>query len=156
MQDIGRRRLERGSDRVLGGVCSGLADRFGFDPLLVRLVFGLLTLASGMGVVLYALLWLVMPEAGEPDREGDVLRAGLRSVERDLRRIFGSGPAPVEAPDRPVSPGRSGLWLGALLIVAGAVLLVGSAGLLAWWDWAVLWPVLIIGLGMLVLVRRLS
>ncbi|HXM58412.1 MAG TPA: DUF5668 domain-containing protein [Candidatus Dormibacteraeota bacterium] len=52
---------------------------------------------------------------------------------------------------------RSGwLWAGTLLIVVGAVLLAGSAGLLAWWSWTTMWPVLVIGLGVLLLVRRLS
>jgi phage shock protein PspC (stress-responsive transcriptional regulator) len=88
MQEIGGgHRLERSSDRVLGGVCAGLAHRFAVEPLLVRLAFVVLTLASGAGVVLYALLWVLMPEEGEPPREGDLLRAGLRAVEADLTEL---------------------------------------------------------------------
>jgi hypothetical protein len=89
------------------------------------------------------------PRAGEPPLEGEVLGPGIRS----------GAPGPFPAPGgasaaRPVH--HDGLWLGALLIAVGAVLLAGSAGLLAWWDWAVMWPVLVIGLGLLLLARRLS
>jgi signal transduction histidine kinase len=48
----------------LGGVCAGIARRYGIDPALVRLAFVIASAAGGFGVVLYALGWLVMP-AGE-------------------------------------------------------------------------------------------
>ena len=129
MQEVKGRRLERGSDRIVGGVCSGLAGRFSVDPLFVRVAFVLLTLASGAGLVLYVMLWFLVPEEGEPPRDGNVLDAGVRSVEADLRRIFGgvrdsfaaaSPPPPAGQPaPRPVPVHRGGLWLGTLLIVLG-------------------------------------
>lgn len=157
MQETRGRRLERGADRVVGGVCSGLAGLVSVDPLLVRLAFVLLTVVSGAGVVLYLLLWVLMPEPGEPAREGDVLGAGLRSVEADLRHIFGAGRRSLAAThgEAAAPAHRGGLWLGGLLIVLGAVLLAASAGLMAWWNWSVMWPVLLIGLGVLLMVRRL-
>jgi signal transduction histidine kinase len=46
-------------DRVLAGVCGGLAARLGVDVTLVRLVFALLALAGGAGIVAYLALWLL-------------------------------------------------------------------------------------------------
>jgi signal transduction histidine kinase len=51
----------------LGGVCAGIARRYGVDPALVRLAFVIATAAGGFGIFLYALLWLVVP-AGEAQR----------------------------------------------------------------------------------------
>jgi signal transduction histidine kinase len=51
----------------LGGVCAGVARRYGIDPALVRVAFVIATAAGGFGIVLYALLWLVVP-AGEAQR----------------------------------------------------------------------------------------
>ena len=51
------------SDKMLGGVCSGLADFFGIDPTVVRLAFVLLTLLGGHGVLIYLVLWLIVPLA---------------------------------------------------------------------------------------------
>jgi signal transduction histidine kinase len=51
----------------LGGVCAGIARRYGIDPALVRLAFVIATAAGGFGIFLYALLWLVVP-AGEAQR----------------------------------------------------------------------------------------
>ncbi len=47
-------------DRILGGVAGFLAGRLGVDPLWVRIGFVLLALAGGIGLVLYAGLWLVL------------------------------------------------------------------------------------------------
>src|SRR3954468_3509306 len=43
--------------RVFAGVCSGIADELGVDPTLVRLIFALLALAGGAGILLYFALW---------------------------------------------------------------------------------------------------
>jgi phage shock protein C len=59
-------------DRVLGGVCAGLARRFGLDPWAARLLFVLiLMLLPGSQFLIYPILWIVMPtdvpvDAGQP------------------------------------------------------------------------------------------
>ncbi|NUR75391.1 MAG: PspC domain-containing protein, partial [Thermoleophilia bacterium] len=47
-----------GGDRVVAGVCGGLASTLGVDATLVRLVFALLSLAGGAGILLYVALWV--------------------------------------------------------------------------------------------------
>ncbi|MGA5298453.1 PspC domain-containing protein [Nucisporomicrobium flavum] len=48
--------------RILGGVCAGLARRFGLDPWLTRLLFVLVLLAiPGSQLLVYPLLWVLMP-----------------------------------------------------------------------------------------------
>ena len=49
------------SSRWLGGVCAGIARRYGIDPALVRLAFVIAAVAGGAGVALYAVAWLVVP-----------------------------------------------------------------------------------------------
>ena len=49
------------SDRILGGVCAGLAHYFGVDTLLVRLIFVVFAITAGAGLLLYLLLWVLMP-----------------------------------------------------------------------------------------------
>jgi phage shock protein C len=45
-------------------VCAGLATYFGVDPTLVRLAFALVTIFGGVGVLLYLIAWIVIPEEG--------------------------------------------------------------------------------------------
>jgi len=60
-----RRRLERSRDeRVLAGVCGGIARHLGVDPVLVRIVVLATVVFGGFGVVAYAAAWLMVPEEG--------------------------------------------------------------------------------------------
>ncbi|MBB1032027.1 PspC domain-containing protein [Dietzia sp. SLG310A2-38A2] len=56
------KRLARSEDRWIGGVCGGLADYFGLDPVLVRVLFVASLLLPGPQVLLYVILWFVMPD----------------------------------------------------------------------------------------------
>jgi len=53
--------LSRSNDRIIGGVCAGVADYFGFDKTLVRVIYLLLVLFGGAGVLVYLILWILMP-----------------------------------------------------------------------------------------------
>lgn len=55
------RLMRSNGEKVLGGVCGGLAQYFNIDPVLVRLGFILLTVTTGMGLLLYGALWLALP-----------------------------------------------------------------------------------------------
>jgi signal transduction histidine kinase len=77
------RPLRRDPSRaLLGGVCSGLAARLGVEPLVVRAVFAGVTIAGGVGVVLYALLWWVLPaDENAPEGRRFVLAGGAKTVQ---------------------------------------------------------------------------
>jgi len=63
----GPKRLMRSStDKKLGGVCAGLADYFDMDPTLVRVLWLLVVLCGGTGILLYIILWIALPLAPLP------------------------------------------------------------------------------------------
>src|SRR3954464_13180355 len=102
-----RRQLRRSSDKMIGGVCGGLAEYSAIDPLLWRVGFVALTLAGGSGVLVYLLLWVLMPSGppGPADRGGPLNRLADR---RDA------------GPRSPV-PGTT---VAGLLIVVGVLVLI--------------------------------
>lgn len=59
---IRRLRITRGPDRWAGGVASGLAHRWGVDPVVVRGLFIVAAIFLGIGVLAYGVLWLLLPE----------------------------------------------------------------------------------------------
>ena len=70
-QAEGPRRLYRSRDeRVIGGVCGGLAEYFGIDPLIVRIIAVALVFAGGAGFLAYLAAWLLVPERTAPGRDG--------------------------------------------------------------------------------------
>jgi phage shock protein PspC (stress-responsive transcriptional regulator) len=92
------------SDKMVGGVAGGLAEYSGIDPLLWRVGFVALTLAGGTGILVYLLLWVVMP-------------AGPRRADDD------TAGRSADASTLPRSPiGR--LTLAGVLIAVGSLVLV--------------------------------
>ena len=94
--------LRRGSDRIVGGVASGLAHYFGIEVLLVRIVFVILALVPpgvGIGVILYLVLWFLMePPAGTPQSATRTIGDRFRAMGDDLREDFRTGFSRSEAP----------------------------------------------------------
>lgn len=59
----GKRLTRPMSDRWLAGVCSGIANYFGWDVAILRLVYLVLTLCTAFsGIIIYIILWIYMPE----------------------------------------------------------------------------------------------
>ena len=54
------------SDRMVAGVASGIADYLNIDPVIVRLLFVLMALTGGHGILVYFVLLIIMPEEGAP------------------------------------------------------------------------------------------
>ena len=62
----GRRLYRADNDKILGGVCAGLANYLRLDPAIVRIIFALMTLGWGTGVLLYIILWIILPTRSLP------------------------------------------------------------------------------------------
>jgi signal transduction histidine kinase len=130
-------RFERsGRDRIVAGVCGGLAESLGVDPTLVRLVFALLAIAGGAGVLLYLALWVY----GDGGRTwlAAALVAGsaallLLALGLPLSAVAGAtllvgGLAVVLVRGGSLRPGGSIPRPGVVLLVAGAVIFLGTTG----------------------------
>ena len=92
------RRMYRDPDnRIIGGVCSGLAAYWRVDPTIVRLIFVLLAIFGMAGVLIYLILWIILPEAqtisqklemrGEPVNFSSI-GAFLRDEFENVKRSF--------------------------------------------------------------------
>ena len=69
-----RRLYRSGSERMIGGVCGGLAEYFDIDPTLVRLLFVLAALFGGHGILAYLLMLIVIargPQTASRASQGD-------------------------------------------------------------------------------------
>ncbi|MFH7594191.1 PspC domain-containing protein [Streptomyces racemochromogenes] len=63
-------------DKVLAGVCGGLGRYFDLDPVVFRIVLGVLAVTGGVGLVFYGFAWLLLPLEGEEESEGRKLLTG--------------------------------------------------------------------------------
>jgi phage shock protein C len=116
----GLRRSRR--DRVLAGVCGGIAEAYGSDPTAVRILAVIIAVFTGIVpmLVIYLLAAVLMPEATD----------GEASTEPVVHRRL--------------EPGQGALIVGAVLIIGGAAALANE---LLRVQWDVLWPIALVGIG---------
>ncbi|WP_223394424.1 ATP-binding protein [Nocardioides rotundus] len=91
-----RRATRAGEESILGGVAAGLGHHLGLPTLWVRVAFVVLSALGGLGVMLYAALWLVLPSDERFRAEAPGLEAATRDGRRRggrLRRLGDAGPA---------------------------------------------------------------
>ncbi len=118
-------------DKVFEGICGGIGEYFNIDPVIIRLMWVVLVIFGGTGIVAYIIAMLIIPK--RPDLEAEEIKPELEKTPEAYSNRF---------------------W-GLIMIIAGILLLFGIvgpiAGIFAGIAMAmghVLWPVLIIGLGL--------
>ncbi len=142
------RRLYRSrTDTILGGVAAGLANYLKTDPALVRIAWAILVpLTGGAAFLAYIVGWIVIPE--EPRRAERP--AGSEAAAADDEPEF-VVPAGSLDEDRAGGESRAGLVVGIGLVLIGLWFLAREY--LPAIDWGLIWPIVIVGIGVLILVN---
>ena len=135
------KRLHRSNqNRIIGGVCGGMAEYFAVDPTLVRLAWILSAFLDGIGLLGYVVAWVIIP----PRPEGEASAQWY-------------APLPPSPPGGPLpggtvpggtegAPGIHGARaLGIILVILGGVLLIRNFA--PRWSWGPMWPVILVLLG---------
>lgn len=136
------------TDRMLGGVCGGLAKYLQIDLTIIRLFFVVLTLLGGFGPLLYLILWVVIPLEGQVDEtphsmDGEEIKERAEMVKDEF----------VNAVKQPSQ--NSARFIGIALVLAGIYIFVKELHIpwLSWLDSGVIWAGLILLAGIVLLIR---
>lgn len=135
--------------KYIGGVCAGLEHYLGFDALWIRLIFILLAVFTGFGLIAYILLWILVPEAATTSQKLDMRGEpiNISNIERKVKEGFGDVADKVKNVDyekvgNKVKSGSKtffdtlgdiimflfkifGKFIGIMLIIIGASILIG-------------------------------
>lgn len=142
--------------KLILGVCSGLAEFFNIDQVLVRLIFILLSFINGLGIIIYIVLWLILPKGIKVEEE-EVEIMGDGS-ENKLLNVSASEKPGRRSEEIIIVEKRSPfviyLVLGLFLAVAGSVFLMKSFLMFPniWLAGQLLWPVVLVIAGLIVIV----
>ncbi len=144
------------SDRMIWGVCGGLAKYFDIDPTIVRIIAVLLIFANGLGILAYIILAIVVPlESSAATATKETIRENVEEIKetasqlgREIRSTFVQEKDESEAAAK--THQRSRNILGLVFIVVGILLLLGSFNLFWWLHWGNLWPLILVAVGVLI------
>jgi phage shock protein C len=140
------------NDKIIEGVCGGLAEYFRIDPVLVRFIFIILIFFDGLGILLYLILVIIMPKADklEQSPKETILENAQEFGERvkDAGEVFGAA-IMKKSEER-----HRSLWPGIFLILLGVFFLLDNLHMIDWIDKHLLWPIIIILIGVWLLIKR--
>lgn len=123
------------TNKVLGGVCGGLGEYLGIDPVIVRLLLVFAVIFHGFGVLLYLIAWIVIPRRPLELVKAEHQAKATATVESPAERSFW----------------RTN-WVGILLITLGVLLLTDEYWY--YFDWSLVWPLALIACGGILLLTR--
>src|SRR3954463_1072886 len=73
------------SQKMIAGVCGGLGEYFDVDPVLIRLLFVVTAFISGIGILAYIVLWIVVPFEGDGSSRVDALKRDFDDISGRVR-----------------------------------------------------------------------
>jgi len=145
------------SDRMLWGVCGGLAKYFDIDPTIVRIIAVLSVFVSGLGILAYVIMAIVVPlEGSKTAAPEEMMRENVEEMKetagelgREIRSTFAGEEGRTEEVAK-VRHRRRNLF-GIVLVVLGVIFLLASFNLFWWLHWSYLWPLILVAIGVLII-----
>lgn len=131
-------------NQMIAGVCAGLGEYFTIDPTVVRLIFVIATIFGGYGVIVYIILWIILPE--ESDKQigaEDTVKENVAAM-RSKAEKFASGLRSGS------NEGRTRVIFGAILVGLGIIFFLDNFGI---FRADIFWPLVLIAIGVLILRR---
>lgn len=142
--------LYRSNKKMLAGVAGGIADYFSLDPNIIRLLFILLTVFGGSGVLLYLILWVILPVEGHPVISGrETVKENINEMKEKVQ-----GLTEELRPHGKIKREGPQLWLGIIIVILGILFLLNNLGLLDFFEIRKYWPLLLVFFGIYIVSRN--
>lgn len=132
---------------MIGGVCGGLGNYLNVDPILFRVLFVLALIIGGSGLLVYIILWIVIPEEPVISQTTENLNEETMT---DSNNQTESGYNQNNEPKKP-QKNDGNLWGGLILITLGGIFLIDR--FVPRIDFSDLWPLILIVVGIILITK---
>lgn len=132
------------TNRVLAGVAGGLGEYFQIDPTIIRLIFVLLAVFGGGGVLVYIILWILIPSENNTEKNSEETIKNNAEELKSRAETFARGFKGMSVEHKPRN------WFGIIIVVLGLLFLFENLGFL---RFRLFWPIILILFGLFILFR---
>ncbi len=134
--------------QFLAGVCAGLGKYFSFDPVILRIIFILIAVFGGSGVLAYLLLWLVIPPESSLKKKGqDPVKESAQEI-KDRAKEFSQELRAIG------KKSAFHTWFGISLIFFGIIFLLNNFGIFSFFSLYKFWPLILIIIGLMIFTKQ--
>lgn len=138
------------TDKMVGGVCGGLAEYFNIDPVIVRLIFVLAVIFGGSGIIAYIILWIIIPEKPYIITPFNQTQAAPTGENPDYEKKSENDQVNMNFQPQKSTSNRS-IYAGAFLILLGGLFLLDN--FIPHFHFGDFWPLILIGLGIAIILN---
>lgn len=132
-------------DRLIAGVCGGLSEYFEIDASIIRLIFSLTFFAGGAGLLIYLVVWIIIPSnpnCGDSQTGAEEIKEKAEDFAEEIRKHVG---------DKKKLNGTSAIVGAVITLIGVAFLLENLFGLHFWHS---IWPiVIIVVIGLIIVIK---
>ncbi len=131
------------TNKFIGGVCGGLGEYFNIDPSIIRLVFVLLTVFGGSGIIIYLVLWIIIPSKSQKGSQD--FKERIHEVAQDIKN---------SVKNHRIHEPHNRHFIAYAAILIGILFLLDNFGFNTYFSFGRLWPLLLILLGISIILRK--
>ena len=132
------------TNRILAGVAGGLGEYFAIDPTLIRLIFALLMIFGGGGILVYIILWILIPSENNSEKNSEETIKDNTEEFKNRAKSFDNEFKGMSVENHPKN------WFGFVVIILGILFLFDNLGFL---QFHLFWPILLIAFGFFLLFK---
>lgn len=147
------KKLYRSSDdRILAGVAGGMGRYFHVDPLFVRLIFVLLALVQGLGILLYVIFIFIIPKEGGKHLDAATAGKKIKELAQEAEEKTKEVAEKIEKQGKGWMHDRRRV-IGLVILLVGLLALLNEVVSVSWFRWDIFWRVALIVVGFYLLIR---
>ncbi len=137
------------TDIVIAGVAAGIADFFEIDPLIVRILFILLFAFGGSGLVIYLILWIIVPKKGDKSKNTEeIVKKNVAELKAKVQKLVKE--IKTASCNHHKRDHKNKKWFGVMVLALGAMLILRNMGVFYMRDF---WPAALLVLGLVILFK---
>ncbi len=143
-----KKKLTRSHDNeIIAGVCGGLGDYFDVDPTIIRIIFVILTLWGGLGIILYIIGIIIIPYNEDSKQEKQRIKTKATEKSKEFKEKVESFASDVRENIKIHQGHNHGeITLGLIIILLGLFFLLRN--FIPWFDFGRFWPLILVIIGL--------
>lgn len=144
-----KRKLTRSEeDKIIAGICGGLGEFFAIDPVIMRILFVVLALADGIGILVYVIMWLIVPtQTSTSANPTDTINENAKQMGEEIETFAHKLEEKIQNQESEQDTTNETNWFGIALVVIGIWFLLENFGFGLHINLGRLWPVILIAAG---------
>jgi phage shock protein C len=85
---MSKKLYRKDKEKMIGGVCAGIADYLNIDPVIIRIIFIIALLTEGFGLIIYIILWIILPSKdSKKGKSNEVVEENTEEIIGEIKEI---------------------------------------------------------------------